>query len=470
MRERLLSPPLSSAVKLDADLKWVKRSIWVYFWLLILEGALRKWILPGLSAPLLIIRDPVVIAIYWAAYRSGRIKRTRLLGASVVTAFFIAVLAILQIGVGTNTVPVAVYGWRSYALHLPLIAIIGQVLSPNDLRKAGFWLLLTSVPMAALMTFQYRAAPNSWLNVGAGVGSGQIDSADGHLRASGTFSFSTGAVSFTTLELSFLLYGLTSPKVYGRKLLLFAALSTLAAIPMAGSRTLLFNCAGFALLAPFAFLSNPAGMFRFIKMVTGLCIVAVVLLQTQTVHSAMDTMQRRWRGASGAEGSVAEVLQARVLNASTESFSSAGSIPLLGRGVGMGSNAAAALTTGSVGLLLGEGEWTRIMFEFGPLGGSVFLLIRVLFGIVLAANSLRAYSHSPLAWLLAIANTPLLLLGYMAQPTSLGFIVLGAGLTLAAVQSSKIPKGTARRAVVKHHRRQFLQFTMDSVRRHQRAV
>jgi hypothetical protein len=31
--------------------------IWLYFWLLIWEGSLRKWIFPSLSAPLLVVRD-----------------------------------------------------------------------------------------------------------------------------------------------------------------------------------------------------------------------------------------------------------------------------------------------------------------------------------------------------------------------------------------------------------------------------
>jgi hypothetical protein len=33
-----------------------------YFWLLIFEGALRKWVVPGLSDPLLLARDPSCVA------------------------------------------------------------------------------------------------------------------------------------------------------------------------------------------------------------------------------------------------------------------------------------------------------------------------------------------------------------------------------------------------------------------------
>src|ERR1700740_706341 len=45
----------------------VRRLIWLYFWLLLIEGALRKWVLPDYSNPLLLVRDPGVIATYLLA-------------------------------------------------------------------------------------------------------------------------------------------------------------------------------------------------------------------------------------------------------------------------------------------------------------------------------------------------------------------------------------------------------------------
>ena len=43
---------------------------WIYVVLLIFEGSLRKWIVPALDTPLLIIRDPLVIWIYYQAWQS----------------------------------------------------------------------------------------------------------------------------------------------------------------------------------------------------------------------------------------------------------------------------------------------------------------------------------------------------------------------------------------------------------------
>ena len=39
----------------------LKGGVWLNFLLLIFEGALRKWILPSLATPLLIIRDPIAL-------------------------------------------------------------------------------------------------------------------------------------------------------------------------------------------------------------------------------------------------------------------------------------------------------------------------------------------------------------------------------------------------------------------------
>ncbi len=52
----------------------IRRLIWLYFWLLLFEGALRKWVAPQLANPLLIIRDPVVLLIYALALQGARLS------------------------------------------------------------------------------------------------------------------------------------------------------------------------------------------------------------------------------------------------------------------------------------------------------------------------------------------------------------------------------------------------------------
>ena len=50
----------------------LKKLIWLYFLLLVFEGALRKWVAPQLSGPLLVIRAPFALMIIWEAFRTHK--------------------------------------------------------------------------------------------------------------------------------------------------------------------------------------------------------------------------------------------------------------------------------------------------------------------------------------------------------------------------------------------------------------
>src|SRR5258708_39486843 len=56
---------------------WLTRFIFLYFWLLIFEGSLRKWVLPGLAAPLLVIRDPPAVVNGFFGIRRRRLRQHR---------------------------------------------------------------------------------------------------------------------------------------------------------------------------------------------------------------------------------------------------------------------------------------------------------------------------------------------------------------------------------------------------------
>src|SRR5436853_1312429 len=90
--------------------------IWLYFALLLFEGVLRKWILPSLSNPILIIRDPLVVLIYLSAFGDGSLSLRNgwnlaiaLLSIASFAASFLA---------ETVSLPVMLYGYRTNFLHL----------------------------------------------------------------------------------------------------------------------------------------------------------------------------------------------------------------------------------------------------------------------------------------------------------------------------------------------------------------
>ena len=81
----------------EQHLQTLRSLIWLYFWLLIFEGALRKWVAPALSAPLLVIRDPLVLLIYVQALRYRKFPMDGLLFPYFALVGCFAVLAVFQI-------------------------------------------------------------------------------------------------------------------------------------------------------------------------------------------------------------------------------------------------------------------------------------------------------------------------------------------------------------------------------------
>src|SRR5438105_10937467 len=74
----------------------VRQLIWLYLWLLLTEGALRKWVMPRFSDPLLIVRDPVVLVIYLLAIKAHIFPRNRFIfSLTIIAAFSWAVGALV---------------------------------------------------------------------------------------------------------------------------------------------------------------------------------------------------------------------------------------------------------------------------------------------------------------------------------------------------------------------------------------
>ena len=70
----------------------IRRLIWLYIVLWLVEGGLRRWFLPGFADPLLVIRDPVVLAIYYLSYT----KRLFPLNSFIYSGLVLVVLSALN--------------------------------------------------------------------------------------------------------------------------------------------------------------------------------------------------------------------------------------------------------------------------------------------------------------------------------------------------------------------------------------
>src|SRR5690348_9684915 len=323
------------------SLKAVRMSIWIYLILLLVEGVLRKWVVPQLSDPLLIIRDPVVLAIYYFAIRAGRFPWN----AYVVLALVIGMLSVIvTIVILVSYIPiktillVAAYGFRSDFLHIPLIFVIAEVLDIEDVKKIGRWVLLLSVPMAALMMLQFNASPDSFINKTVGVGEGlQLSTAGGKIRPPAVFSFISGPIFYLSATTAFVIYGALSARIYKGWLLLAASAAILSGVIVSGSRGCVL-AVGLVALAILVILAvRPSAVNKIGGTLLAVAIVGFLLVlfasRLPFLKEGMDVLSERFTtSAEIAETTVVGGLLERMLQEFTDPFIYLPNMPLSGWG------------------------------------------------------------------------------------------------------------------------------------------
>ncbi len=410
------------------EIRWL---VWVYFILLIFEGALRKWTVPSLANVLLVVRDPILLLIYAIAFS----RRIFPVNAFTLSIGFLAVVSFVASFMATfHDWRVALFGVRCNFLHLPLIFIIGRAFNCDDVRRVGWFMLAIAVPMTALTVLQFQSPGDAFVNRGAGEDAQMISSIKGHIRPSGTFSFVSGIIFFYALITAFLVYGLVQKRTYPWWLTLAAGCALPVALAVSSSRSTVASCAIVLIAFVIAVVSRPSLALKATKLVVIAFVIASVVGGMSMFKEGMEIFQARVEHASEVEGGTGGFFQ-RAIDQFTRPFSYLSSISIVGEGLGSGTNVGAKLLTGEVDFLLAEDEWERVILESGPVFGLGFLLLRV--WIVawlgwLAWRAARSGHFLPLllfgtcAW--ALAN------GQFGQSTTLGFAVFMGGLTVASMR------------------------------------
>lgn len=418
---------------------FLKKLFWVYFLLLIFEGALRKWIFPPLSAPLLLVRDPIGLLIIAEAYRENKWPEKWSAVTGILAAFLLG-LCVVQLIVGNNPWFAGLYGLRSYLLPFPVAFIMGENLDEEDLRKFGLVTLWILLPMTLLEIAQYLAPAESFLNNGAYEGGSQITYTGAHVRASGTFSFVTGPTSFTPLAAAFILYGFVREKMAPRWLLWSASFALLLSVPIIGSRTLVFELAGVAFCAGIGALCGVSQLFQSLKFAAPLLIIAFLVSLLPVFSEASVNLRTRFTEASKSEGTVEESVQQRTFGSMYDTIvqTDFGS-NTLGRGMGIGATAITRVRTGEIIFFVaGEGEFERVLNELGPFPGLFFMISRLLLAVfVIVAAIAQARRQEPLALLLVPLMFASVYLDVLEQPTEQGFMVITLAFSLAALRRTQ---------------------------------
>ena len=428
------SPTVVSIFQKDT---FLKNLVWIYFILLIFEGALRKWFLPELSTPLLIVRDPIALAIVVITWQRGLFPVTPYLFGMVIIGFVGFFTAVLF---GHGNLWVTLYGARIFLIHYPLIFSIGRIFTRDDVIQIGKATLWIAVPMAVLITFQFYSPQSAWVNRGVGgslEGSG-FSGALGFFRPSGTFSFTNGTTLFFGFAAVFILFFWIHRGYVNRMVLIAATVAMLLAVPLSISRSLFFGIGVSVAFTVVALIRNMRHIARIIPVVLIVVLLLAVLYSTKFFRQVLEVFLTRFESANEAEGGLQGVFLDRYLGGMIGALEHATTFPFFGYGLGLGTNVGSMLTEGQVLYLISEGEWGRLIGEMGPVLGIMVIVIRV--GLCVKIST-AAYSR-----LLTDDFLPGILLSFgllvipqsqWGQPTTLGFSSLVAGLLLASLRVRK---------------------------------
>ncbi len=417
-----------------SEYSFIKKLIWVYFLLLLFEGALRKWFLPGLSQGLLIIRDPLVMWIYYLCYARGIFP---LNNPYLQRCFQWVALAVVLSFLINRAHPLTIaYGARTNLLHFPLIFVMARVLSIEDVVKFGKGFLLLALPMTWIVAQQFQADRFDTINVAAGGTGHQIMTSGDKVRASGTFSFVSGIVFYYCFSVAYIIYGFLTKGTFPKWMLYLGTSASLLAMVTAGSRSVIAEC--LQVLACIGFLAyfKPNEFGRITASIFGLSILGLILYtQIDLFKEGLDFLSLRFEEAANVEGNPIEAYFTRYYEIIVAPYYYNMWTGFFGNGLGSATRAGSALAGGMGGA---EISWSRQVLENGLLVGGMYILWRIWIVkdlLVTCINSVKRGSY--LAIFLFGACAPIILFSPYGQPTNLGFAAFGGGLCLAAAISKK---------------------------------
>lgn len=443
-------PVYKKKVKADPDL-WLKRGVWLYFFLVIFEGALRKWIVPGLATPLLVVRDPIAIWLIFKIWNRGDLPSSPYLKV-MVWLTIISIFTALIFGHGN--LAVALFGARVFLIHFPLMFVIGRIFDREDVLAMGRVMLWIAIPMAVLIAMQFYSPQSAFVNRGVGgdVTGGGFSGANGFFRPPATFSFTNGTHLFFSMMGCFLFYFWLNPEGTNKLLMYGATIALIAAIPLSISRSLTFFLGVTVIFLMASVVRKPANLIRMIIAIMGFAIVLVILSKISFFETATDAFLMRFSNAADSEGGLNGTLGDRYLGGMVTAITNSTKQPFSGYGIGMGTNVGSMLLTGGRTFLISEEEWGRVIGEMGTLIGLAVIFIRVGVSFKMFGGAYkRMVAGDMLPWMLVSYGLLVIPQGQWAQPTNLGFSALIGGLIFASMNGKTrklpvddpLPKNTA---------------------------
>ncbi len=386
---RFLVLALAGAAMVWSMRNW-RRAVQAVMVLLILEGAIRKWIFPGAQDIVYFGKDLLLMGIY-----AGFLTRERsgLRPPQLQSLFMLlgggALLGLMQIfNPHLPSLLVGVLGFKAYFFYAPLFWVLPASFSSDaELTRFLRWYGMIAIPVGLLAAAQFVAPSSSALNTYARAGGDVSDittfGSSSRVRVTATFAYITGYTSYLFANVSLLLALLGAERwKMRRNLWLFSALGlTLLGMMMSGSR------------GPIAILIVLMPIYGWLAIArergggatTGRLVVGVLFVGGVAAYFGADAITA-WRDRASGSTDAGE----RILAPFISPVAVLDRAGFAGYGIGATHQMAMAVVKSSRPFEWLEGpnvevESGRVMLEVGPIGFLLTYLIRV----VLVAFALR---------------------------------------------------------------------------------
>lgn len=398
MNMRILLVAVGLAASLWAFRNW-RQAVQLALVVLVLEGAIRKWVLLSAQDLVYFAKDALLVAAY-AGFWAERQRRTGTWMPKQPALFALLTAAVLYglLQVLNPQLPnllVGLLGFKAYFLYVPLVFVLPNLFQ-NDVELARFLrrYLLLSLPVGLLAVAQFFSSPTSALNTYARpTGADSLSSAitfgsSTFVRVTATFSFIAGYSTYliTIVLLTLAWMAATRWRLKGNYLMILVLSFALVGMLMTGSRgPVVLVVVLFPLYWWLSLAREKQSGATFIRLLAGFALFGGFVFFFG--QDALGAFQGRATG-SGSE------LVGRIVGPFLSPFQALPNAGLVGFGIGATHQAASALTPGMVpfswlGANAIEVEPGRVMLELGPVGFLLVYLCRLLLPLLALRIALR---------------------------------------------------------------------------------
>lgn len=297
-----------------SSLDW-RRAIETALLIVILEGALRKWFLPGASQLIYFLKDFVLLGAYLKFFLVNReiprlVNRHNALLILVVVNFVWMATQAVNPSLGSPII--GILGLKNYLFYIPLMWMLPHMFHTeqeliNFLRRY----LLLLIPVGLLAVAQFFSPIDSPLNVYAWGDEGPDVAVSGDLRTvrvTGTFSYLAGYATYLGVCLALLLplLNIRQPRFWQWTTIGSFVLLAITAF-MTGSRTMVFSAV--LLVAGYFLILGLTGFRSFNRSLKSLLVPTVLALAVVTWRfmSAVDSFTLRVTQTSDLSGRISSM-------------------------------------------------------------------------------------------------------------------------------------------------------------------